>query len=73
MITMNRLQPERGKYVVYPMRLTVEQWEKCAQVGRVLGVDRAKAIRAMIDAVTVDDTPAADYRPTVQDVDRESV
>ena len=37
MITMNQLQPERDKFVVYPLRLTVEQWEKCAQVGRVLG------------------------------------
>lgn len=72
MITTNRLQPERDKYVVYPLRMTVEQYEKCAQVGRVLGVDRAKAIRAMIDAVTVDSTEPADYRPTMHDVDRES-
>ena len=72
MIAMNKLQPERGKLITYPMRLTVEQYEKAARVGRMLGVDRAKAIRAMIDAATVDTTESADYAATYEDVERES-
>jgi len=62
------LEKRNAKMIVLPIRLTQQQYEKCAQVGRMLGVDRTKAIRAMIDAVTVDATEPADYTPTVQDV-----
>jgi hypothetical protein len=72
MIAMNQLQPEREKMIVYPVRMTKEQYEKCALVGRMLGVDRAKALRAMIDAVTVDGAPAADYAASYDDVLQES-
>ena len=71
MIAMNQLQPEREKMIVYPMRMTREQYEKAARVGRILGVDRAKALRAMIDAVTVETMEPADYAPSMMDVEQE--
>ena len=73
MLHVNELsKPARGFTRYLAVKLTPTHYEKLQQVARVLGVTESAAMCAVLDAVTVDATPAADYTPTMQDVLQES-
>lgn len=69
---LQAMELTRGRYEIhFAARLSRAQHAKVRKVARVLGVNESEAMRAMIDAITVDDTHAAEYAPTLEDMDRE--
>lgn len=57
--------------MVYRTRLNLEQIAKIKTVARLLGCNGAQALRAMIDAVTVETMEPADYAASLEDVEQE--